>query len=151
MLAAGFLAFFIDVFRSARAGPSAGANPWDAPTLEWATTVAATELQFRATFRSSRARSAVGQPRRTCRSATGCASTGANWSSARSVEAVAEGARSLAARIRSGRLLTAIATSVMLIWSIFTPWAVVWGSIPVAIALIGWFWPKGTPEDRHDQ
>jgi cytochrome c oxidase subunit 1 len=42
---------------------------------------------------------------------------------------------------------TAVATSVMLIWSIFSPWAVVWGSIPVAIALIGWFWPKGTPED----
>jgi cytochrome c oxidase subunit 1 len=42
---------------------------------------------------------------------------------------------------------TAVATSVMLIWSIFSPWAVVWGSIPVAIALIGWFWPEGTPED----
>jgi cytochrome c oxidase subunit 1 len=36
----------------------------------------------------------------------------------------------------------------MLIWSIFSPWAVVWGSIPPAIALIGWFWPKGTPEDE---
>jgi cytochrome c oxidase subunit I+III len=23
----------------------------------------------------------------------------------------------------------------------------VWGSIPIAIALIGWFWPKGVPED----
>jgi cytochrome c oxidase subunit 1 len=44
-------------------------------------------------------------------------------------------------------LLTAIATTVMLIWSIFSPWAVVWGAIPVAAALIGWFWPKGTPED----
>jgi len=21
------------------------------------------------------------------------------------------------------------------------------GSIPIAVALIGWFWPKGTPED----
>jgi cytochrome c oxidase subunit 1 len=45
-------------------------------------------------------------------------------------------------------LLSAIATSIMLIWSIFTPWAVVWGSIPIAVALIGWFWPKGTPEDE---
>jgi cytochrome c oxidase subunit 1 len=25
---------------------------------------------------------------------------------------------------------------------------VVWGSIPVAVAMIGWFWPKGTPEDE---
>jgi cytochrome c oxidase subunit 1 len=38
-------------------------------------------------------------------------------------------------------LLAAIATTAMLISSIFTPWAVVWGSIPVALTLIGWFWP----------
>ena len=41
----------------------------------------------------------------------------------------------------------AIATSVMLISSIFTPWAVVWGSLPIVVTLIGWFWPKSTPED----
>ena len=41
----------------------------------------------------------------------------------------------------------AIATSVMLISSIFTPWAVVWGSLPIMVTLIGWFWPKATPED----
>jgi len=35
----------------------------------------------------------------------------------------------------------------MLISSIFSPWAVVWGSVPIAVALIGWFWPKGAPED----
>ena len=57
-------------------------------------------------------------------------------------------AREASPGIRFGLFWTAIATSVMLIWSIFTPWAVVWGSIPVAIALIGWFWPKGTPEDE---
>ncbi|TIP79432.1 MAG: cytochrome ubiquinol oxidase subunit I, partial [Mesorhizobium sp.] len=42
----------------------------------------------------------------------------------------------------------AIATSIMLIWSIFSPWAIVWGSIPIAITLIGWFWPKGIAEDE---
>jgi cytochrome c oxidase subunit I+III len=36
----------------------------------------------------------------------------------------------------------------LFIGSIFTPWAVVWGSIPVAVALIGWFWPK-TIEDEQ--
>jgi hypothetical protein len=38
--------------------------------------------------------------------------------------------------------LSAIATTVFFIGSIFTPWAVVWGTIPVAIALTLWFWPK---------
>ncbi len=45
-------------------------------------------------------------------------------------------------------LLTALATALLLIWSIFSPWGVVWGSIPVAMALVGWFWPKGSPEDE---
>jgi cytochrome c oxidase subunit 1 len=36
----------------------------------------------------------------------------------------------------------------MLIASIFTPWAMVWGAVPLAATLIGWFWPKGTPEDE---
>jgi hypothetical protein len=42
----------------------------------------------------------------------------------------------------------AIATSIMLISSIFNPYAVIWGSIPILVTLIGWFWPKGTPEDE---
>jgi cytochrome c oxidase subunit I+III len=38
-------------------------------------------------------------------------------------------------------LVAAMATSVMFVWSIFNPWGVVWGSIPVFVALVGWFWP----------
>ena len=43
--------------------------------------------------------------------------------------------------------LAAVATTVMLVGSIFTPWAVVWGTPPIAVTLIGWFWPKGEKED----
>jgi cytochrome c oxidase subunit 1 len=25
---------------------------------------------------------------------------------------------------------------------VFTPWGLTWGSIPLAVTLIGWFWPK---------
>jgi cytochrome c oxidase subunit 1 len=39
-------------------------------------------------------------------------------------------------------LLAALATTALFIGSIFTPWAVVWGSIPVAVTLTAWFWPK---------
>jgi hypothetical protein len=45
--------------------------------------------------------------------------------------------------------LAAIATGIAFIWSIFTPWGAVWGSIPVAVTLIFWFWPKGSPEDEQ--
>src|SRR6201747_1871582 len=38
VLAAGFLLFFVDALRCIRSGALAGPNPWDAATLEWATT-----------------------------------------------------------------------------------------------------------------
>ena len=62
-------------------------------------------------------------------------------------EARPAGAGVVAAADSIWPLWAAIATTIMLICSIFSPWAVVWGSVPMAVALIGWFWPKGTPED----
>ena len=38
LFAVGILLFFINVWRSSRSGVRASANPWDAPSLEWATT-----------------------------------------------------------------------------------------------------------------
>jgi cytochrome c oxidase subunit 1/cytochrome c oxidase subunit I+III len=37
VLALGILLFLIDIFVSLRRGAPAGANPWDAPSLDWAT------------------------------------------------------------------------------------------------------------------
>ena len=42
--------------------------------------------------------------------------------------------------------LTAIATTVLFIWSIFTPWGVVYGAVPVFVTMVGWFWPKSPDE-----
>ena len=44
--------------------------------------------------------------------------------------------------------LCAVATSAFFIGSIFTPWALPASAVPLAITLIGWFWPKATPEDE---
>ena len=41
--------------------------------------------------------------------------------------------------------ISAIAVGALFIASIFTPWGLVIGTVPVAVALIGWFWPKGPP------
>ena len=46
-------------------------------------------------------------------------------------------------------LLAALATTGLFIGSIFTPWAVVWGSAPLAVTLIGWFWPKSPPRQAQ--
>ena len=46
-------------------------------------------------------------------------------------------------------LVAALATTLLFVGSIFTPWAVVWGSIPVAITLIAWFWPTNEETRKH--
>jgi cytochrome c oxidase subunit 1 len=45
--------------------------------------------------------------------------------------------------------VSAVATTVLFIGSIFTPWAVVWGTVPVAIAMTAWFWPRRRETDQH--
>ena len=37
--------------------------------------------------------------------------------------------------------LAAVATTIAFVGSIFTPWGITYGMIPVAITMIGWFWP----------
>jgi cytochrome c oxidase subunit 1 len=146
VLTAGFLLFFINVIRSARAGDVASDNPWDAPTLEWATTSPPPSYNFAMIpvvnslhpLWDSRDALAVAEGLRTDRRELVVTS----------LNTAEPQAREASPRNSIWPLLTAIATSIMLIWSIFTPWAVVWGSIPIAVALIGWFWPKGTPEDE---
>ena len=34
-------------------------------------------------------------------------------------------------------------------YSSIHPWALVWGSIPVAITLIAWFWPKSREAEEE--
>jgi cytochrome c oxidase subunit I+III len=145
ILSAGFLLFFIDAVRSYWAGRPAGDNPWNAPTLEWATTSPPPSYNFTQIpcvdgpdplWGNSDALS-VGTGLRVDRREL-------------IVSAVADArpqAREASPRNSIWPLLAAIATTIMFIWSIFSPWGVVWGSIPIAIALTGWFWPKGVPED----
>ena len=38
--------------------------------------------------------------------------------------------------------VSAMAVTALFIGSIFTPWAVLWGSIPIAVAVTLWFWPR---------
>jgi cytochrome c oxidase subunit I+III len=146
ILVAGFLVFFIDALRSARHGPPAGDNPWNAPTLEWATSSPPPPYNF------ARIPVVGGSNPLWDRPDALTVASGLRVDRREVVVTTLATARP-EAREASPRnsiwpFWAAIATSVMLIWSIFTPWAVVWGSIPVAVVMIGWFWPKGTPEDE---
>jgi cytochrome c oxidase subunit I+III len=146
ILGAGFLVFFVDAIRAARSGAVAGENPWGAPTLEWATSSPPPSYNFVHIPVVSGSNPLWETPDRLS-VATGLRTDRRELVVTTLTTATPE-AREASPRNSIWPLWTAIATSVMLIWSIFSPWAVVWGSIPVAVALIGWFWPKGTPEDE---
>ncbi len=145
ILAAGFLLFFIDAIRSAATGAAAPANPWGASTLEWATSSPAPPYNF-ARLPVVGSLEPLSETSETLAVASGLSVDRRELVVSSVVEALPE-ARESSPDNSIWPLWSALATTVLLIWSIFTPWAVVWGSIPVSIALIGWFWPKGTPED----
>lgn len=146
ILTAGFLLFFINVMRSARFGEIALDDPWDAPTLEWATTSPPPSYNF-AMIPVVGSLHPLWDDRDTLPVADGLR-TERRELIVTTLATAEPQAREASPQNSIWPLWAAIATTIMLIWSIFSPWAVVWGSIPVAVALIGWFWPKGTPEDE---
>jgi cytochrome c oxidase subunit I len=144
LLALGFLVFFIDVVRSALVGERSGPNPWGASTLEWATTSPPPDYNFAHIPAVGNSEPLWG---REFPVATGLRHDRREVIVSSVVEARPQ-ARESSVGPSIWPLLSAIATSAMLIWSIFTPWAVVWGTVPVTVCLIGWFWPKGAPEEE---
>ena len=45
--------------------------------------------------------------------------------------------------------LAAVATTAAFVASIFTPWGITFGAIPIAITMIGWFWPDKQAAERR--
>jgi cytochrome c oxidase subunit 1 len=139
LMALAVLTYATNVVIALRRGAPAPANPWNASTLEWATTSPPPPYNFHP-VPVVRERDPI-------------------WMDPDPV--IVTGLSSayrevLITHVIDGNLdhrfespgpsgwpfLTAIATTILFIGSIFTPWAVVWGSIPVAVALTGWFWPR---------
>jgi cytochrome c oxidase subunit 1 len=146
ILVAGFLLFFFDALRSSRYGLPAGPNPWGAATLEWATSSPPPSYNFAFIPVVNGANPLWDQPDELA-VASGLR-VDRRELVVTSMAAAEPEAREASPRNSIWPLLAAIATTIELIWSIFSPWAIVWGSIPVALTLIGWFWPKGVPEDE---
>jgi len=145
-IAVSVLLFIVNVVRSARHGAPAGANPWGADTLEW-------WLPSPPAFGNTQSIPVVAS--RTPLWDAGIVGEVRGLSASPPEVLVTSGLDAHADhRIAFPTptiwpLLAAIATTVMFIGSIFTPWAVVWGSVPVAITLIGWFWPSRAETRRH--
>jgi cytochrome c oxidase subunit I+III len=148
------LTYLVNVVRTLRHAPEAPANPWEAAGLEWAAPSPPPPYNF-SPQPTVAGRDPLWHPELTPPPIVGLA---------------ADEREVLITYVLDGEpdhrytmpgpslwpLLTAIATSVMFVWSIFYAVGVVWGSIPVFLCLIGWFWPtkgkdalkEGVPRDR---
>ncbi|HKQ12817.1 MAG TPA: cytochrome c oxidase subunit I [Steroidobacteraceae bacterium] len=148
LIAISLLLLAFNIVRSLRSGAAAGANPWDADTLEWATS--SPPLSFNFTHIPL--------------------VTGSHplWDSERlhvmrglrldERELVLTTVLDAQPDLREPSVppsiwpfLAAIAVGTMFVTSIFSPWAVIVGAIPIAITLTAWFWPKSAAEEEIEQ
>jgi cytochrome c oxidase subunit I len=141
-----FVLFLWNCFYSLRNGVAAGPNPWNASSLEWATSSPPPPQNFThipvVAGREPLWSSPDGLP-----VATGLAVDRRELVVSTVVDAEPD-LREASPDPSIWPLAAAVATGIAFVASIFTPWAVVWGGIIVGILLIGWFWPKSEKEDK---
>jgi cytochrome c oxidase subunit 1 len=147
LFALSFAVMLANVLHSLRNGAVASENPWGASTLEWATASPPRPQNFsRIPFVQHRDPlwaqghdlPAVGGLSVERREVLSC-----------SVADAEPHTRESSPEPNLWPLITAIATTIFFVGSIFTPWAAVWGTPPMAIALIAWFWPTASKEDQE--
>jgi cytochrome c oxidase subunit 1 len=146
VFAASVLLFLGNVLVSLRRGRIAAANPWEAPTLEWATASPPAAYNF-AHVPAVESRAPLWDEGEL--SAISGLSAEKRELLLTTVSDALPDLRDISPVPSIWPLVAAIVLTAGFIGSIFTPWAVVWGAIPVAIALTLWFWPKaGVKEDE---
>jgi heme/copper-type cytochrome/quinol oxidase subunit 1 len=147
IFAASFVLLIANVIASLRAGETAPDNPWNASTLEWATSSPPPPHNF-SRIPVINHRDPLWANRQTMPVAGGLSVERREVLLSSVTDAEAH-TREASPEPSVWPLITAIATTIFFVGSIFTPWAVVWGTPLIAVALIGWFWPSGSKEDEE--
>jgi len=140
-VALAFLLFIVNAVNSYFRGLVAGANPWDAPTLEWAAASPPAPYNF-AHIPVVASRTPLWDNRAALPVMTGLRVDDRELLLTTVMDARPD-LREPSPLPSSWPLWAALSSTCMFISSIFTPWAVLIGSFPIAAALIAWFWPKG--------
>ncbi|HEY6186150.1 MAG TPA: cytochrome c oxidase subunit I [Pyrinomonadaceae bacterium] len=146
VLSLGVLVFIINAIRSLRAGEVAGPNPWNADSLEWATTSPPPDYNFfrlpvvqgrEALWARSEEAPVVGGLRSDCREIL----------ITQTMDAEPDHKLILPGP-NIGPLLMALAATATFICSIFSPWALPGGMVLSFLALLVWGWPKRGEEAK---
>ncbi|ABE36093.1 cytochrome c oxidase, subunit I [Paraburkholderia xenovorans LB400] len=145
MIGVSVLLFIVNVVMSLRHGARAAANPWGAGTLEWSVPSAPPPHNFDV-LPVIHGRAPLWEPAAAPRAVAGLAVHAREVLTTSALDARPD-TRPLFPGPSLWPFLSAIATTIFFIGSIFTPSAVWWGTVPVAVAMICWFWP-GRRENR---
>jgi cytochrome c oxidase subunit I+III len=146
-IAVSVLLFIVNVARSSTRGARAGRDPWGASTLEWATDSPPPPGNFHPPVAVG-GREPLWEEGGIAGRVDGLHDDPPELLVTSLLDAKPQH-RIVFPTATIWPLVAAMATTVLFIGSIFTPWAVVWGSIPVAITLIGWFWPSKEETRKH--
>jgi cytochrome c oxidase subunit 1 len=140
VVAASILLFTINLLVSLRRGKVAGPNPWDASSLEWATSSPPPPYNFPHIPVVS-SRTPLWDAGETLPVVTGLRVDDKELLLT-TVMSARPDIREPVAEPSIWPFISAVTVSIVFISAIFSPWAVLFGSVPIAIALIAWFWPK---------
>ena len=140
VVATSVLLFVVNMLLSLRSGRRAPANPWDAPTLEWATSSPPPDYNFahipvvgsRTPLWDYGDKQPVVHGLRVAERELLLTT----------VLSASPDLREPSAEPSLWPVVTVAAVTVMFVSSMFSPWAVLFGTVPVTIALVCWFWPK---------
>jgi cytochrome c oxidase subunit I+III len=149
VMALGLLVYVGNVVISLRRGAVAPANPWEAPTLEWAPPSPPPPYNFQPPPTVS-GRSPLWDEPGTQPAVVGLRADARYVLVTRVMDADPDHVEEMP-EPSIWPFVTAVAVSALFIGSIFTPWAVIWGAIPVFVAMVCWFWPrKGKPPSAFE-
>jgi len=149
LLALGGLMLVVNIVRSYWFGSPAGDNPWNADTLEWGTSSPPPVYNFlhlpvvegpNALWDRSREQPVVTGIRSDSREVL-----------VTDVMDAEPAHKTVFPEPTIWPFLCAVVTSAFCVGSIFTPWALVVAIVPLAITLIGWFWPKHDRTERAER
>jgi cytochrome c oxidase subunit I+III len=140
VVAVAVLLFVVNVARSLRHGAPAGADPWEAGTLEWSMPSPPPACNFDA-IPVVHGRDPLWEPPAAPTHVAGLAVDSRELLCTTVLDAAPESRDTLPGPT-SWPFWAAVAATLLFVGSIFTPWAVVWFALPVAGALTAWFWPK---------
>ncbi|HEU4643048.1 MAG TPA: cytochrome c oxidase subunit I [Gemmatimonadaceae bacterium] len=141
LIIASVAVFLVNVWRSRRHGAVAGENPWDAPTLEWATSSPPASYGF-AHIPVVHGRTPLWETRDELPVITGLR-TDCREVLVTDVMDAEPDHRYGQAGPSVWPFMLALAAAAGIIASIFSPWGTPLGVVLATIALAGWFWPKG--------